>query len=286
MTQSEYAVIADYINDLQQGDLDTDVASYMLFQHTIDDIFETVKEQSSYKSKFAMISDEKQKEAFDKYAITDDEENLFKKHLREGANEVYKRLAHLGRSMPVKFIFDEGVAINEFEAWDAAKAYAVGEFMEYTSTHLLYVCAIATTAGDTPASAPTKWTAQAYTATDEVYIKYTDGLYYKVIVNTTAGQSPTTTAASFEIRADEIDTVGKVTILIENLKAFDVNAYDLLKNQIFQLYQKYVLKEWFKLVGMGNEFTLTMAEINELLSDLRMSTFRRITPMYRTSRTL
>jgi|GEM_PF-4326399 len=268
-----------------QGDVDVDAPSYAILQHKIDDIFEVVKEYTSIGSKYAM--DDKGNSAFDRYALSNDEKNVFRKFLKEAADNVFRQLGYLSKELVNSFLFDDGPVSPVYVA---GTTYPIAVYVYYDG--YTYKSLQAGNIGHTPSSSPTYWekqeidttippyvAAQAYAANDFVVDV---GIIYKSLQAANTGHAPASSTTYWQAEPVYVDTKGKITITIENLKNFDSRALEVIDNKIFQIYQKYTLKEWYKLNKNKTEWELTEVEVNQLYADLRALSFRRIQPMYRT----
>jgi hypothetical protein len=269
-----------------QGDVDVDAPSYAILQHKIDDIFEVVKEYTSIGSKYAM--DDKGNSAFDRYALSNDEKNVFRKFLKEAADNVFRQLGYLSKELVNSFLFDDGPVSP---AYAAGTTYAIGVYVYYTDGYT-YKSLQAANIGHTPSSSPTYWGKQPIDTTIPPYVAaqvyavddfvVDVEIIYKSLQAANTGHTPSSSPTYWQVEPIYVDTKGKITITIENLKNFDSRAMEVIDNKIFQIYQKYTLKEWYKLNKNKAEWELTEVEVNQLYADLRALSFRRIQPMYRT----
>lgn len=290
MTQKETAKFILDLYNQGNADIATDKSGYIVFQHDISAIFEKVKEYSSYKSKF--IPDANGISVFDRFTLTDEEYNIWKQFLKSSAEDIHRQLGYIAKDIGKSLIFDYGQTAH---LYSATETYGIGHYVADKNYEFVYKSLVASNVGN-PLTDSTKWERQDREMTIPPYVStqtyaiddlvlYNDKYYMSLENNNTNNQPDQSSTWWIEV-PELIDTKNKITIVLWNLKNFDPNAVSIMDDKIFQIYVAYTLKEWFKISGLMNDYQLEEAKIQNLMLDLRVLSFRRIAPMYRTGRVL
>lgn len=123
------------------------------FSAVIEDIFNECKRETALKAKF--IINQQGAKDFDGYTMTEDERCWFENALLDGAKKIFNKLSYLSKYVAVPFLFDEGVAITDY---DPAKAYTIGEYVRDNVNRInIYMCIQAIAAGQNEALTDTEY---------------------------------------------------------------------------------------------------------------------------------
>jgi len=265
------------------SDLEANKSGYYIFQHDIEKIFDKVKEYSSYKSKF--ISTNNDISIFDRLALTDEEYNIWKQFIKAAGEDVHRMLGYISRDIRKTLIFDQGYLAP---AW-VSGTYPLGAYVSYTDGFNYKSLVANNTAAPTDA---TKWERQSRESTIPPYVAAQtyaiddvvsyNGSFWISLANNNTGHTPVGGSTYWSALSEFVDTKNKITVLIYNVKNFDSNAASIMDDKIYQIYVCYTLKEWYKIVGLVNDYQAEEAKYQALLQDLRLLSFRRISPFYRT----
>ncbi len=224
--------------------------TYAIFQIPIADIFNEVKKRTAILGKFQ--KDPKSGESFfDQVAMTDDEEETFNSLVKSAAIDIFSKMTIEAKDITTAFLFNSGPDITTF---NADSFYNVGDYVWYNN--LIYLCTVL----------PAKETALEYSPTfnyaDEDKVIYNDKLY-TCINDGTLGVLPTNTnywregqryilptdISMWEEQSLYVDTLNKITLLINFGDTKDINTIPVLTQNLFDLHVFYVMSEWFDNIG-------------------------------------
>jgi hypothetical protein len=101
------------IAEAEEVDSETVIPDVILFQWTLDEIFDDVKMLSANLGKHAVS--EKAGDQFDIIAIVEEDRDLFMRFAKSGALYVYTKIQGLAKLIEPGFLFNEGITIQPWE---------------------------------------------------------------------------------------------------------------------------------------------------------------------------
>ena len=220
------------------------------FTYSIEDVFEAVKMHTAIRAK--TIRTKEGIAMIDDYTITNDERTWFDAVLKQGASRVHNVLTPLHKNLSLSFIYNEGVVIVPY-VWNSF--YLLGTYVRGNS------------GGDNSSD-------------DDVYLSLSE-------IPVSNGSMPNNflhDPTKWQLQSPLVDTKGHVTYLIESNENIPESAYQMIDNCITEALQLYILKQWYKIVGLMEEVGLKEQEYTECVLKIRSNSYLRIFPIARKSR--
>ena len=112
-----------------ESESESETPDILLFQYTIEDIFDKVKMLSANMGKFAIS--EKAGDMFDRITVTEEDRSLFMMFAKSAAMYAYTKVQGLAKFIDPGFLFNEGVEIVE---WVPGGSYLTGTFVYRNGT--------------------------------------------------------------------------------------------------------------------------------------------------------
>ena len=219
------------------------------FTYSIEDVFEAVKMHTAIRAK--TIRTKEGIAMIDDYTITNDERTWFDAVLKQGASRVHNVLTPLHKNLSLSFIYNEGVVIVPY---NITAAYPLGTYVRGND-------------------------GRDGSSDDDVYKSLSfipaSNLQHNNIL---------TNPDKWELQSPLVDTKGHVTYLIESNENIPESAYQMIDNCITEALQLYILKQWYKIVGLMEEVGLKEQEYTECVLKIRSNSYLRIFPIARKSR--
>lgn len=98
----------------------------------------------------------------------------------------------------------------------------------------------------------------SYVAGD--YVKYTDNKIYKCILATSTVKPDDATGSDYWEDYSFLDSNDKATYIIELPRHFNANYLNTLDNNVNTCLKKYILKEWYRNIGLFDDYKIELFE--------------------------
>lgn len=204
-----------------------EVVENVILSFDLEKIFQRVYKLTSLRAR--MLSKELGLPFEDLVFSVDEKELLFYENCQDAADEVFKKLFHLGKNITEAYLFNKGDKIPEFHVDETP----------YDINVLVYANGV---------------------------------LYESLIENNTSNPVMEVNREKWAIKPEYYDTYNKAiyVIALENLNS------DILQNWIKvieDIMVNYVLKEWYKILGVLGEASIKETDYDKKLSELKFLTF-------------
>lgn len=270
IVQYEYNVLSDDVA------VEDETITYAIFQIPIVDIFNEVKKRTAILARHQ--KDPKTGESFfEQIAMTDDEEELFNSLNLSAATDIFSKMTPEAKDLTTAFLYNSGPTIIAFSL---SAYYNINDYVTYQNT--IYKCialpGLETAEEYNPATNYADQDMVIYN--DELYTCINDGTLGILPTNTsywTKGQKdilPTDTDM-WEEQSPYVDTLNKITMLINFGTTKDQNTIPVLTQNIFDLHVFYVMAEWFDSVGRFDLGAGWKAKYLELLDKFHFNLVKR-----------
>jgi hypothetical protein len=112
------------------------------------------------------------------------------------------------------------------------------------------------------------------TAVTGSYYRY-NGIIYKALQDTTNIPPAAVTDVNWEIQSPFTDTKGKVVYFIERNANLPTSSIISMDEGLFMALQLYILKQWYKIVGLMDEASLKEQEYTQAILQIRSDSYVR-----------
>jgi hypothetical protein len=112
------------------------------------------------------------------------------------------------------------------------------------------------------------------------FVMFTDNIIYMCIQNTMAAPSDPN-ASAFWVNANWLNSTGKITYIIEQPRHFNQNFLSTLDNNTWLSLQKFVLKEWWKTTGLGQDYVIAEKDWEDAITSVKSSFLNTTRPLIR-----
>lgn len=244
--------IIQYDYNIKSDDVavENEAVTYAIFQVLISEIFTEVKRRTATLAKFQ--KDPKTGESFFRQlAMTDDEEDLFNSLNRSASIDIFNKMTPESKDIVTAYLYDSGPVITNYSN---SVFYNLGSYVYYNDKIYLFT---ASSIVDTLE----EWDSE-YDYQDGDIVFY-NGLLYRSNTDGHTGNIPgestywdlglsnivPTNEDYWEEQSLYVDTLNKITLLINFGTTKDANTIPVLTQNILDLHVFYVMAEWFDSVG-------------------------------------